>query len=236
MIISGLVKLSLVDYPGKTAATVFTPGCNMRCPFCHNASLVLEPGSCESVPLDEFFAFLERRRGKLDGVCISGGEPLMQEGLEDFIRRIRDLGFLVKLDTNGAYPGRLRALLDKGLLDYVAMDVKNSPEKYAETVGVPGFDITPVLESIELLKKGSVPYEFRTTLVKGLHDIQDVEGMGRLVSGAGSYYLQSFADSGSLVGAKNGEYCPKMGAFTPEELRKSAEILEKYVNLVFERS
>ena len=144
MRIAGLQKLTLLDFPGRTAATVFTPGCNFRCPFCHNAYLVTggAPGStADDVPLEEFFAFLGKRQGLLDGVCITGGEPLMQPGLADFCARVHDLGFAVKLDTNGSFPDRLRALAEAGLVDHVAMAVKNAPARYEETVGVPGFDL-----------------------------------------------------------------------------------------------
>lgn len=229
MRINGLRKLSLLDFPEKTAAVVFTGGCNLRCPFCHNASLVLNPGAGESITEDEFFDFLSKRRGKLDGVCVTGGEPLMQEGLEDFIRRIRDMGFLVKLDTNGTFPDRLRRLIDEKLLDYAAMDIKNAPSRYAFTVGAPVLDISPILESAALLKEGRVPYEFRTTLVKGLHRLEDMEELGEFVRGADKYFLQNFKDSGDLVGFPSDAPLTEMASFSEEELQKASEILTPYV-------
>lgn len=232
MRISGLQKLSLLDYPEKTAATVFTGGCNLRCPFCHNAGLVTRALDFPEITQEEFFAFLEKRRGKLDGVCITGGEPLLQSGLEGFIRRIRDMGFLVKLDTNGAYPEKLRRLIDASLLNYVAMDVKNIPEKYALTVGLPAFDTAPVIESIALLKEGRVPYEFRTTLVKGLHDAQDIPVLGELLTGADRYFLQNFKDSGDLIGFCAAETPLEMDAFSPGELEAFAEILRRDIGQV----
>ena len=136
MVIKGLQKTTLLDFPGKLACTVFTGGCNFRCPFCHNASLVIRPSDVEEISEEKFFSYLKKRQGILDGVCITGGEPLLNKDIEDFIRRIRSLGLLVKLDTNGAFPERLERLLDEGLVDYVAMDIKNSKEKYAATAGL----------------------------------------------------------------------------------------------------
>lgn len=234
MRICGLQKLSLLDFPEKLAATVFTGGCNLRCPFCHNAPLVTRAGKCDEIPLNDFFSFLQSRKGKLDGVCITGGEPLLQAGLEDFILRIRDMGFLVKLDTNGCFPDKLRILIDDGVLDYVAMDVKNSLDKYAETVGIPDFDTSPVLESISILKEGRVQYEFRTTLVKGLHTTDSVRALGRLLIGAEKYFLQNFADSGDLVG-----FCPEneavkcaMDSFSLQELEELKGIIMQNVPVV----
>jgi pyruvate formate lyase activating enzyme len=196
MKISGLQKLTLLDYPGKTAATVFLSGCNLRCPFCHNSRLV-KGQDFEEIPEEDFFAYLEKRSGLLDGVCITGGEPLLREGLEDFITRIKALGYLVKLDTNGTLPDRLEAVLP--LVDYVAMDIKNTPEKYPETVGLDGFDVSGVMRSVELLKKGSVDHEFRTTLVKGLHDEDSVEQIAKWLGEGEKYFLQKFVDSGEVL-------------------------------------
>ena len=184
MRIAGLQKLTLLDFPGKTAATVFTPGCNFRCPFCHNADLVTgEAGrdgaaaDSSALSIDELFAFLGKRQGLLDGVCITGGEPLLQSGIDEFCTRVHELGFAVKLDTNGSFPGRLRALVEEGLVDYVATDVKNAPERYAETVGVPAFDLAPVQESLDFLRSGAVPYEVRTTVVRELHTADDLRAL-----------------------------------------------------------
>lgn len=208
---SGLQKLAMVDYPGKLAATVFTGGCNLRCPFCHNAVLVLHPGQAEHLSEADVLDFLSRRRGLLDGVVLSGGEPLLRDGAGDFLRRVRDLGFAVKLDTNGCFPGRLEQLLRDNLLDYVAMDIKNCPEKYPQTVGIPGLDLTPIRESIALLREAGVEYEFRTTVVRQLHTADDILAIGRWLEGAPRYFLQNFVDSGALISQG-------FSGFTPEEL------------------
>ena len=199
MRIGGLTKLTLLDYPGLVAATVFFTGCELRCPFCHNRPLVLPRGEPTLEPR-AVLDFLERRRGRLDGVCLSGGEPTLQPGLPDLIREIRALGFSVKLDTNGSRPQVLRDLLDQGLLDYVAMDIKNAPDRYLETCG--GVDILPqARESAALLLEGSVPYEFRTTVCRPFHDPQAMARIGQWLRGADRYFLQPFADSGDLVGS-----------------------------------
>jgi len=200
MIIQGLQKLTLLDYPGRVACTVFTVGCNLRCPFCHNAGLVTHIDTDNRYDEEEFFPFLKKRKGILDGVCITGGEPLLQKDIADFIRRIREVGYSVKLDTNGCYPEKLRELVDGGLVDYVAMDIKNTPEKYGATVGIDGFDVTPVLRSVEILKEGKVPYEFRTTVVEEYHSEEDFEIIGKILSGCEKYFLQQFKDSGDLIG------------------------------------
>ncbi len=199
MLIQGLQKLTLLDYPGETACTVFLAGCNLRCPFCHNASLV-RPGAREGgVEEDAFFAFLEKRRGLLDGVCVTGGEPLLQPALPRLLRRIKALGYAVKLDTNGCFPAQLEALVAAGLVDFVAMDVKNSPARYAQTVGVPDFDLRPVQRSVAFLLSGAVDYEFRTTVVRELHTAGDLAALGRWIAGARRYFLQAFVDSGDLL-------------------------------------
>ena len=209
MDVSGIQKMTLLDFPGKCACTVFLAGCNLRCPFCHNASLVLakpEPAMAE----EEFFAFLKKRRGLLDGVCITGGEPTLRKDLPDFIRRIRELGYLVKLDTNGSNPEMLRQLIEEKLLDYVAMDIKNCPERYGETCG--GIDIfSAVEESLSILRESSVEYELRTTCVKPFHDTEAMEAIGKWLSGTQNYYLQAFVDSGDLVGSG-------VSGFTKEEM------------------
>ena len=196
MKISGLQKLTLLDYPGKTAATIFLSGCNMRCPFCHNSRLV-EGHDFEEIPEEELFRYLEKRVGLLDGVCVTGGEPLLREGLRDFLVKIRSLGYLVKLDTNGSLPERLESVLDT--VDYVAMDIKNTPEKYPLTVGIEDFDVTPILRSVELLKSSGIEHEFRTTLVAGLHTPDDVESIARWLGDTERYFLQKFVDSGEIL-------------------------------------
>ncbi len=199
MRINGLQKLTLLDFPGRTACTVFTGGCNFRCPFCHNASLVLREAEQPVLDEEEIFAFLEKRRGLLDGVAVTGGEPLLQRDLAAFLRRVKALGYAVKLDTNGSDPAGLKALLDEGLVDCVAMDIKTCRENYAAVCGVPGFDTAPVEASAALLLAGSLPYEFRTTVVRELHSPADFERIGRWLAGAEEYYLQTFRDSGDLV-------------------------------------
>lgn len=198
MRIGGLQKMTLLDYPGRVACTVFLPGCNFRCPFCHNTPLVL--GGGEDIPEEEFFRFLEKRRGLLDGVAVTGGEPLLQPELEGFLRRIRALGFLVKLDTNGAFPARLQALLEAGLVDYVAMDIKNRPEKYEATAGVP-VRLDDIRQSVAFLIAGSTDYEFRTTVVDELHEPEDFAAIGAWLAGAKRYFLQEFVDSGNILSA-----------------------------------
>ena len=200
MNICGLRKISLLDYPGYVAATVFFGGCNFRCPFCHNASLVLPERIESGLTEEEFFAFLAKRVGRLDGVCISGGEPLLQKDILPFIEKIRTLGYRVKLDTNGSRPKELCALIDGGLVDYVAMDIKNSPARYGETVGIQNFDLTPIRESVSLLLEGRVDYEFRTTVCAPLHTPQSIAEAGEFISGAKAWFLQGFTDSGDLVG------------------------------------
>ena len=211
MRILGLQKLSLVDFPGKVAATVFTGGCDLRCPFCHNAPLVLPGRGTAARGAGGVLDFLASRRGLLDGVVLSGGEPLLQPDAADFLAEVKAMGFAVKLDTNGCHPDALADILDRRLADYVAMDIKNSLEKYPWTVGVPGFDTAPVERSARLLMEGPADYEFRTTLVRPFHEVGDMETIGRWLRGARRYYLQAFVDSGDLVG---GGCVP----FTPEEM------------------
>ncbi|WP_101723610.1 anaerobic ribonucleoside-triphosphate reductase activating protein [Eggerthella timonensis] len=237
MRIAGLQKLTLLDYPGKTAATVFTPGCNFRCPFCHNADLVTggaahettagASASADAISLDEFFAFLSKRQGLLDGVCISGGEPLLQPGIEDFCARVRELGYTVKLDTNGSFPDRLRALVKAGLVDCVAMDVKNAPERYAETVGVPAFDLAPVQASLDFLLTGTVPYEVRTTVVRELHTADDLHALAAWVQGVQAWHLQSFIDAESVLGGTG-----RFHAWDPDDLRALLPELQRLVPTV----
>ena len=157
MIIQGLQKLTLLDYPGKVACTIFTAGCNFRCPFCHNASLVIDTSANETIPEEEIFRFLTKRQGILDGVCISGGEPLIQDGIEEFIRQIKEMGYDVKLDTNGSFPDKLIRLVEAGLIDYVVMDIKNSQEHYGKTIGIEDYDIRDVHRSVKYLMSGEVP-------------------------------------------------------------------------------
>ena len=225
MYLCGLQKLSMVDYPGKLAATVFTGGCNLRCPFCHNALLVTRLAETPVLPEEDVLSFLQRRRGLLDGVVLSGGEPLLQPDAIDFLRKVRGMGFAVKLDTNGCFPERLAAILEAGLVDYAAMDIKNCREKYPQTVGVPGFDAAAVEEGVRVLARSGVDHEFRTTFVRELHTAADVEAMGRWLQGAPRYYLQNFADSGNLI--QEGWH-----GFTALELQGFADIARPFFKQV----
>ncbi len=202
MQIGGLLKTTLLDYPGHVAATVFTRGCNFRCPFCQNGELL----GCgeEDYSEDEIMAFLKKRSNVLSGVCISGGEPTLQPDLPEFIKKVRAMGYLVKIDTNGTNPSMLKSLIDEGLIDFVAMDIKNSPEKYAETAGIensPHKDelLKAVSESIGILLAGNIPYEFRTTVVKGFHTKEDMEVLSGMIKGAEAYYIQSYRDSENVI-------------------------------------
>ncbi|MCB6200712.1 anaerobic ribonucleoside-triphosphate reductase activating protein [Extibacter muris] len=199
MVIQGLQKLTLLDYPGKVACTIFTAGCNFRCPFCHNASLVVDTYKNEEIKLDDIFAFLKKRMGVLDGVCVTGGEPLIQSDIEPFLRQIKEMGYAVKLDTNGSFPDKLRKLVDEKLVDYVAMDIKNSQENYGKTIGIQDYDIRNIHRSVQYLLSDAVPYEFRTTVVLEFHQRSDFESIGRWIKGAKRYYLQQFVDSGDLI-------------------------------------
>ncbi len=189
--IHGLQKMTLLDYPGKVAATVFLGGCDLHCPFCHNYELATGETS-PVMSVSGLMDFLEKRKGLLDGVAITGGEPCIHKGLEEFVRAIREKGFLIKLDTNGFHPDVLGHLLTEGLLDYVAVDIKNSPSKYARTCGLETLDLTSLYESIDLLMKSYISYEFRTTVVKGFHEEEDFHEMGKMIKGAREYYLQQF--------------------------------------------
>lgn len=199
MRISGFQKMTLLDFPGRVAATVFTFGCNLRCPFCHNASLVVGKNDVTFTE-DEILTYLNKRQGLLDGVCITGGEPLLQPGIADFIKKIKDLGYAVKLDTNGCYPEKLKELVNAGLVDYVAMDLKNCFEKYAVTVGIENFDTAPIKESVNFLIASGIDFEFRTTIVKELHTVEDIKILSNEIKGAKKYFLQNFVDSGDIIG------------------------------------
>lgn len=198
MIIKGFQKLTLLDFPGRTACTVFTGGCNFRCPFCHNALLVTKQDDGQFTE-EEIFSHLRLRKNVLDGVAITGGEPLLQKDIERFIYEIKEEGYAVKLDTNGSFPDKLQGILELGLVDYVAMDIKNCPEKYGETIGLPGYDISPINESIELLKSSDTDYEFRTTVTENFHTLEDIERLAEWIKHTPHYYLQNFVDSGNLI-------------------------------------
>ena len=263
MKIQGLQKLTLLDYPGKIACTVFLGGCNFRCPFCHNGGLALDNDADGIMSVDELLAFLDSRRGRLQAVCISGGEPTLHHDLPELISEIKSRGFEVKLDTNGTNPEMLSLLIADGLIDYVAMDIKNSPEKYALTAGVGecrvqnakwtpstaienpqnsfhSFQGTPcgpppsrgrlnaelfiekVKKSVAILMENRVDFEFRTTLTKELHSAEDIEIIGKWLSGSEKYFLQTYRDEGDLlVGG--------FTAFTPEETKELLSVLKVYI-------
>ena len=212
MLILGLNKTTLLDYPERVAATIFIGGCNFRCPFCHNGGLVLEPSAQEAYSEEEVLAFLKKRKNILKGVCITGGEPTLQADLPEFIYRIKELGYQVKLDTNGYAPKVFQRLLDEKLLDYVAMDIKNSPEKYPDTVGLcdagdilhsgsvsDRFDIDRIEESVSILKQAEIDYEFRTTVVKELHTCEDILKIAEWINGCPHYFLQQFKESDRMI-------------------------------------
>ena len=192
--------MTLLDFPGKVACTVFTGGCNFRCPFCHNALLVTELNEAETFDDEEILSFLKKRKGLLDGVAITGGEPLMTDEIIDFIKKIKAEGYPVKLDTNGSYPERLKYLVNNNLADYVAMDIKNSRELYAETAGIRNLNLSAIEESVSFLLQGNVDYEFRTTVVKNFHTINSIASAAEWIKGAKRYFLQNFIDSGNLIG------------------------------------
>lgn len=223
MLISGLQKLTLLDYPGVVACTVFTGGCNLRCPFCHNSSLVLPERLANDTDADSVLAFLKKRRGTLDGVAVTGGEPLLQKDIEDFLREVRAIGYKIKLDTNGSFPEKLIGIVEAGLVDRVAMDIKSSPAHYGEVVGIPGLDITAIEKSKEYLLSNAVEYEFRTTVVKGLHTADTIRDTARWIYGASEYYLQQFKDSGDVLDI-NG-----LDAFDKEEMYALADIAAEFV-------
>ncbi|MCM1089794.1 MAG: anaerobic ribonucleoside-triphosphate reductase activating protein [Butyrivibrio sp.] len=263
MRIYGLQKTTLLDYPEHVAATIFTGGCNFRCPFCQNAGLVLmgkltdaeggnETGAeqmlgkvCPPVliPEEEVFSHLRKRQGILEGLCITGGEPTLQTDLGEFIERVKGLGYAVKLDTNGYRPEVLAELLERGLLDYVAMDIKASKENYARAVGLvsrtlccgrPELRLERIEESIRLLQGSGIPYEFRTTAVKGLHTVEEFAEIGRWLAGSRAYFIQSYEEQGEILGkvqsgTERGVLAEDFGSFAAEELKQAARLAGKYI-------
>ncbi len=199
MKIYGLQKTTLVDYPGHVATTLFTGGCNFRCPYCHNGDLVIGLDDIEPYAMEDIFSHLQKRKGVLDGVVISGGEPTLQTDLPDFIRQIKELGYLVKLDTNGTNPAMLRSLVEEGLVDYVAMDIKHSRAKYASISHAADDSLESIAASVDYLKEGHVDYEFRTTLCKELHKETDMTAIGLWLMGAKAYYLQPYKESEQVI-------------------------------------
>lgn len=225
MIFNGFQKLTLLDYPGHVACTLFTAGCNFRCPFCHNASLVTHIGDSEHYSDEYVLDYLKKRKGIVDGVCITGGEPLLHEEIADFIKKVKDIGYLVKLDTNGYLPDRLISLVNDGYVDYVAMDIKNSKEKYPLSAGIDNLDIAMIEKSVDFLLQNCVDYEFRTTVVKELHTLQDIEFLAQWISGAKRYFLQNFIDSGDLIS-------DNMSAVETQTIKMMQEAASKYVKNV----
>lgn len=221
MKLCGLQKTTLLDYPGHVAATIFLGGCNFRCPFCHNSGLI---GS-EAKPLfseEEIINFLIKRKGILEGVCITGGEPTLSGELESFIRRIRELGYLIKLDTNGYRPDVLKKLIADGLLDYAAMDIKSGREHYKKASGIGDLKIRNVEESAEFLMENHIPYEFRTTVVKGIHTMGDFVDIGKWLEGNSPYFLQNYVDSDQVL-------YPGYTSFSDSELRGFLKILNPFI-------
>ena len=242
MHIGGFQKLTLLDFPGQVACIIFTAGCNFCCPFCHNAGLVVHAPAAPAPTEAEIFAYLEKRRGLLDGVVVSGGEPLLQEDIQPFLQKIKDLGYLIKLDTNGSFPGALEKILAAKLVDYVAMDIKQAPDKYNLAIGhyyASGASTNPtavrnatssgtlspvprIKLSLELLRKSGVPFELRTTLVQGIHSEADLEALVKWIAGPEPYFLQSYVDSGDVIDNRN------LAAFPRETLERLLTTAKKY--------
>lgn len=221
MIINGLQKLTLLDFPGHTACTVFLAGCDMKCPFCHNSELI-DASAPALMTDDELMVFLKKRTGLLDGVAFTGGEPLLRKELPELFEKIKDMGYAVKLDTNGAHPKALAEVLDRKLVDYVAMDVKNSPEHYPQTCGRESVKLDDIKLSIRLIMDSGIKYEFRTTVVEQLHDESSFEGIGQLINGAESYFIQPFTDRETVVFSG-------FSAPDAQKLEKYLSIMKKYV-------
>lgn len=230
MLIAGLEKLTLIDYPGKLSAIIFTYGCNMMCPYCHNPELVTAKLNRSSLHSEEdVMRFLKVRVGKLDALTITGGEPMMQKGLINFIRKVKDLGYLVKLDTNGSFPLLVREILELGVVDYWALDVKYSNELYMQGLNG-GMMVSGILETIELLKNGAADYEFRTTFMKGLHTEENVHEIGEMIQGSKRYFIQNFRPGKTIDPSLN-----LSNSFTEAELEGFAEIMRGYVGEVVVR-
>ena len=220
--IQGIQKTTLLDYPGCVASTVFLGGCNMRCPFCHNMNIVTSPGPGPYTE-EDVLQFLSGRRGILDGVCITGGEPTLYDELPDFAKLIKGMGFKVKLDTNGTNPVLLKDLIDRGIVDYIAMDIKSSFAKYETACGIPGIKLTPIKESIDILINGKTDYEFRTTAVEEFLEEEDIDAIGIMLKGARRYYLQGYVES---------EFVPDktIHAVSKEKLLQYKQKLSKYIS------
>ncbi len=221
MRIVGLMKTTLLDYPGKVASTIFTGGCNFRCPYCHNGDLVLNHTTMEPYSEEEIFSHLNKRKNTLNGVCITGGEPTLQSELPEFIRKVKTLNLLVKLDTNGTNPAMLSSLLNEGLLDYVAMDIKHCKSKYNDVACMNPLDLQSIEDSVEILKNSSIDYEFRTTVTRELHKMEDFEEIGKWIEGSKAYYLQPYKESEQVISKI-------FSTYTASEFDEIVNILNNY--------
>lgn len=224
----GINKLTLLDYPEHLACTLFTGHCNLRCPFCHNASLVLCPENEPEIDTNEILRFLEKRAGTLEGVCVTGGEPTLQPDLLAFLRQCKDLGYLVKLDTNGTRPEIINKAINDRLVDYIAMDIKNCPARYAETAGLSSVRFSAFEESVRLIQNSGLPYEFRTTVVRNFHTKEDLLAIGEWLKGSSTHALQAFENSGSLIGTG-------LSGYSAKELRAFQDLLTPYFDRVLLR-
>lgn len=225
MKIYGLNKTTLLDYPGKVAATIFLGGCNFRCPFCQNSSLVLNPSAQPEIPVKEVLSFLKKRKGILDGVCITGGEPTLSPDLPELLQEIRTLGYPIKLDTNGTQPALLKTLTEQNLIQMTAVDIKACPDNYPALCGLVHPELDAVKETVEFLKNGTLDYEFRTTVIRELHSEKDFIEIGQWLTGAKAYYLQAYRDSEEVLQ-------PGFSSYTRKELEHFREILKRTIPLV----
>ncbi len=237
MVIGGLQKISLLDYPGQVSAIIFTQGCNFRCHFCYNPMLVWpkKVGKVENkegdqtqniIKEDDLLSFLQTRKNKLDAVVITGGEPTLHKDLPDFIKKIRQMGFLIKLDTNGTNPEMLKKLLSRNLLDYIASDFKAPLKRYEEVVSSP-VDVEKISQSVKIIMESGLPYEFRTTLVSELLDKEDIKKMGEYIQGAEKWYLQKFQPAPELVD----QNFTKAKPYTDKQMQEIKEIASAYVKV-----
>lgn len=225
MDIKGLANTTLTDYPGLVAATLFTGGCDFCCPFCHNRSLVIHHEKLPSLPVEDVLEFLARRKVALEGVCITGGEPLLQADLGEFAAVLKDMGYKIKLDTNGYDPTHLDHLLKAGLIDYVAMDIKGAQNNYAKAAGYPQLDLTRIKLSVDIIRDSGIAYEFRTTVVRELHSPDDIENIGRWLRGADAYYLQPYVESEDII-------MPVFSSYSKAEMINFQKMLRQYIPYV----
>ena len=224
MQIHGLNKTTLLDYPGIVASTVFTGSCNFRCPYCQNADLVLDPMSQPLISEEEVLSHIKKRKGIIKGVCITGGEPTLQKDLREFIVKLKELDVLVKLDTNGYRPDVTKDLIKEGLIDYVAMDIKSSPEGYSDVAGIK-IDTSIIKESVDLIMSSGIDYEFRTTVIREFHNEETFKAIGEFIRGAEKYYLQGYIDSERVIERR-------FSSYSREELEKLVKIVSPYVQFV----